>query len=29
MALWGGDDKKESLDGGLERESEGFCTATL
>ena len=27
--LWGGDAKRESWDGGLERETAGVCTATL
>ena len=27
--LWGGDGKRESWDGGLERETRGICTATL
>ena len=29
MALSGRDGKRESWDGGLERETAGFCTATL
>ena len=29
VALWGRDGKKESSDGGLERETVGLCTATL
>lgn len=29
VALWVGDGKRESLDGGLERETEGLCTDTL
>ena len=27
--LWGGDGKRESWDGGLERETAGLCTATI
>ena len=29
VALWGRDGKRESSDGGLERETVGLCTATL